>query len=147
MKFLIISPGKQHDHGVSSAIKEYEVRLSSRHDIAWEFPQVSTKEKEGEAILKQIKDTDFVVLLDEEGKMSDSAEFARRIATPLHDGVKRIVFIIGGAYGVSSEVKERADTTVSLSKMVFPHMLVRLILIEQIYRAMTILEGGKYHHD
>jgi len=147
MKLLIISPGKQHDSMVADAIKEYQKRLSVRLPIEWAFPSVGTKEEEGIATLKQIKDGDFVLLLDERGRSYSSTDLAKLVDTRLQDGTKRLVCIIGGAFGVSEEVKKRADATASLSAMVFPHMLVRLILAEQLYRAVTIIDGGKYHHE
>lgn len=132
---------------IASAINEYEKRLGAHYLIEWVFPSISTTESEGAAILKQVKDGDTVFLLDERGKSYGSPEFAALIDKEQQEGTKRLVLIIGGAFGVSEEVKKRANITLSLSKMVFPHMLVRLILVEQIYRAMTILEGGKYHHE
>lgn len=147
MKLLIISPGKQHDLTVVDAIKEYQKRLSTRLPIEWFFPSVGTKEEEGMAILKQIKDGDFVLLLDEHGRLYSSTDLAKLVDTRLQDGTKRLVCIIGGAFGVSEEVKKRANATLSLSAMVFPHMIVRLMLTEQLYRAVTIIDGGKYHHE
>lgn len=147
MKLLIISPGKQHDLMVADAIKEYQKRLATKLPVEWSFPSVGTKEEEGKSILKQIKEEDIVLLLDEQGKLYSSPELAKLIDSKLQDGAKRIVCIIGGAFGVSDDVKKRANATLSLSKMVFPHMLVRLILIEQLYRATTIIAGGKYHHE
>lgn len=147
MKVVIISPGKNHDHTIADAILEYQKRLSAHYSIEWVFPSVGTKEEEGTAILRQIKDGDVMVLLDEEGRQYTSPDLAKLIDSELQEGTKRLVWVIGGAFGVSAAVKKRANITISLSKMVFPHMLVRLILIEQLYRATTILSGGKYHHE
>ena len=146
MKLLIISPGKTHDPFVADAIAEYEQRLRKALPIGWLFPKTNEVEAEGVAILKAISDTDFVVVLDERGAEIDTQGFATFLGTQLQSSVKRIVFVIGGAYGVSKKVKERANLTMKLSSLVFPHMLVRLILIEQLYRAHSILSGGKYHH-
>ncbi len=146
MKCLIISPGKAHDHDVASLIAEYEKRLSKSLPLEWVFPTVGTKESEGAAILKQIKDDDLVVLFDERGKDITSEGLAELLDGALNAGTKRLVCIIGGAYGVSAEVTGRANKILKLSSLVFPHMLVRLIVAEQLYRAMTIREGGKYHH-
>jgi 23S rRNA (pseudouridine1915-N3)-methyltransferase len=110
------------------------------------MPSADTLEKEGEAILKLIKDGDKVVLLDERGKDVDTSAFSAMLGRHLQEGTKRLVFVIGGAFGVSDTVRERADATLKLSSLVLPHMLVRLILVEQLYRAASILEGGKYHH-
>lgn len=145
MKLLVVSPGKAHDRTVAEGVAEYEKRLK-RFDLEWLMPPASDKEKEGAAILKVLKKEDFVVLLDERGKDIDTPGFAKLLDARLQDGTKRLVFVIGGAFGVSDEVKARANATLRLSSLVFPHMLVRLILVEQLYRAHSILEGGKYHH-
>lgn len=145
MKIFIISPGKAHDDTVASGIAEYQKRLR-KFDIDWSFPSASDKGTEGASILKLIKDSDYVVLLDEHGKDIDTPGFAKLVDTHLQQGTKRLVFVIGGAFGASDEVKARANTASKLSSLVFPHMLVRLILVEQLYRASSILDGGKYHH-
>ncbi len=146
MKLLIISPGKTHSIELRDAISEYEVRLRSALPVEWQFPAPGTKESEGEAILKAIKPDDYDVLLDERGKDIDSTGLAALLETQLNEGAKRLVFIIGGAFGVSEGVSSRANKTLQLSTLVFPHMLVRLILVEQLYRAWSIRTGGKYHH-
>jgi 23S rRNA (pseudouridine1915-N3)-methyltransferase len=146
MKILIVSPGKQHDAALKDAITEYEIRLRASLPIEWAFPAAGARESEGVSILKQIKDEDIAVLLDEGGKAIDSPGLARLLDDNLSQGTKRIAFIIGGAYGVSDDVRRRANHTFSLSSLVFPHMLVRLILVEQLYRAWSIRSGGKYHH-
>lgn len=146
MRVLIISPGKQHSAELRDAIAEYETRLRGALPIAWEFPAVGTKEREGESILKQIKPDDYVVLLDERGKDIDSPGLASLLDMQMNAGTKRLVFVIGGAFGVSDEVAKRASMTIKLSSLVLPHMLVRLVLIEQLYRAWSIRTGGKYHH-
>ncbi len=146
MKLLIISPGKPHAHEYVDAIHEYEKRLRPVLPIEWLFPSVGTKDQEGEAILKRIEPDDVVILLDEQGKDIDSPGLAELLEANLSAGTKRLVFIIGGAFGVSDAVKKRANNTIRLSSLVFPHMLVRLILTEQLYRAWSIRSGGKYHH-
>lgn len=146
MKILIISPGKGHDDTVATGILEYEKRLSRTCDIEWLFPAVGSAENEGVAIVKAFKDGDYVVLLDERGKDIDTQDFSKLIDTQLQSGTKRLVFVIGGAYGVNGDVKARAQQTIKLSSLVFPHMLARLILIEQLYRGFSILAGSKYHH-
>lgn len=146
MKVLIISPGKPHALEYRDAIAEYEKRLSSTLPVEWAFPTVGTRESEGEAIRKLIKPDDAVVLLDERGKDIDSPGLANLLDTYLNESTKRLVIIIGGAFGVSEAVMARADRTLKLSSLVFPHMLVRLILVEQLYRAESIRTGGKYHH-
>ena len=146
MKLLIISPGKAHQLEYRDAIAEYEKRLSGALPIEWAFPPTGTKESEGAAILKLLKPEDTVILLDERGTDIDSPGLATLLDRELNAGTKRLVWIIGGAFGVSEEVKARANGTLSLSKLVFPHMLARLILAEQLYRAWSIRTGGKYHH-
>lgn len=146
MKILIISPGKAHAPELRDAITLYETRLRPNLQIDWEFPSAGSVESEAKVILKLMRPEDVVVLLDERGKEIDSPGLATVLDTNLTEGTKRLVFVIGGAYGVAPSVQERANKTFSLSKLVFPHMLVRLILIEQLYRAWSIRSGGKYHH-
>ncbi len=146
MKILIVSPGKAHSPELRDAIAEYEMRLRTALPIEWAFPSAGTKESEGEAILKLIRPDDLVMLLDEKGKEVSSSGLAELLEASLNEGTKRMVFVIGGAFGVAESVKERANRTVRLSALVFPHMLVRLILVEQLYRAWSIRTGGKYHH-
>ncbi|HEY6022033.1 MAG TPA: 23S rRNA (pseudouridine(1915)-N(3))-methyltransferase RlmH [Candidatus Paceibacterota bacterium] len=145
MKVLIISPGKAHDNTVAEGVAEYQKRFK-KFDVNWLFPSAGDKATEATAILKAIKDGDYAVLLDERGKDIDTPAVARLLDTHLQQGTKRVVFVIGGAFGVSEEVQARANATYKLSSLVFPHMLARLILIEQLYRAQSILDGGKYHH-
>lgn len=101
---------------------------------------------ESDLLLKNIEPNDEVVLLDETGNQLSSVELSNRLQRYMNHGNKNVVFIIGGAFGVSEELMRRSNYTLSLSKLVFPHQLVRLILIEQLYRAHTILAGEKYHH-
>ena len=146
MKLLIISPGKPHALEYRDAIAEYEKRLSTALPVEWAFPSPSDKDTEGAAILKLLKPEDSVILLDERGKDIDSPGLANLLDSNLNEGTKRLVIIIGGAFGVSDEVMKRADRTLKLSSLVFPHMLVRLVVVEQLYRAWSIRSGGKYHH-
>lgn len=146
MKILIISPGKAHDSTVAEGIAEYQKRLSKAFDIEWTHPKPSDKDTEGAAILKLLKDGDYAVLLDEHGQDIDTPAFAKLLDKHMQSGAKRLVIVIGGAFGVSDTVKARVQTTLKLSSLVFPHMLVRLILAEQLYRAHSLLVGGKYHH-
>lgn len=146
MKIIIISPGKSHDPLLVGAIAEYEKRLQNIFPIEWLHPKPDTKEKEAEGILAKLKSDDTVILLDERGIDIDTQTFAKLLDKQVTVGTKRLVFIIGGAFGVTDEIHARANKTLKLSSLVFPHMLVRLILVEQIYRAHSILSGGKYHH-
>ena len=146
MKILIISPGKGHDSTVAEGIAEYSKRLPKKFALEWAFPNPKSKEVEGEAIVKLLKEGDYIVLTDERGKDIDTPGFAKLLDMHLQSGTKRLVFIIGGAFGVSQDIKQRASVVIKLSSLVFPHMLARLILAEQLYRASSILDGGKYHH-
>lgn len=109
--------------------------------------QEKQKEMEGRAILSQLQAADVLVLLDERGKEMTSREFATYIDRKSVTVARRLVFLIGGPYGFSPEVYERANEKISLSRMTFSHEMVRLFFVEQIYRAMTILRGEPYHHD
>jgi 23S rRNA (pseudouridine1915-N3)-methyltransferase len=146
MKILAISPGKKHDELFRDAIAEYEKRLSHYADFSWLLPEPGTADAEGERILRAITPADWVVLLDEDGKETDSVGLSAAVDKQLVAGRKRLVFVIGGAYGAAEQVRERANAVWSLGKLTFPHQLARLILVEQLYRAFTISKGGKYHH-
>ncbi len=153
MKLVILAVGKAHDALFKDAIDVFTSRIDRYVSSEWKFVSASKrdgdaqKKEEGDALLKYIEDNDFVVLLDERGKSLSSIDFSQFFERQMVGGVKRIVFIIGGAFGVSPEVIKRANSTISLSRMVFPHQLVRLILVEQLYRAISIIKGEKYHHE
>ncbi len=104
------------------------------------------KQKEGTLILSKIKPADTLLLLDENGKTFSSVQFSQFIEQKMIDGNKNIVFVIGGPYGFSDEVYQAAQGKISLSKMTFSHQMIRMIFIEQLYRAMTIIKGEPYHH-
>jgi 23S rRNA (pseudouridine1915-N3)-methyltransferase len=147
MKIVIISVGKEKDEVSIDLAKYYELRLLRYAPLEWIYvPHDVTKEKEGEKILSMLKKEDYVVLLDEKGKDMKSEALAELVENRMVDSVRRMVFIIGGAYGVSDAVMSRANYTWKLSSLVFPHMLVRVIVLEQLYRAFTIIKGEKYHH-
>lgn len=151
MTIKVLAIGKKHETWVNEGISRYEKRLKKPFDLSWQLLSHSSREleaaraEESTRILGKISPTDFVVLLDERGKNVDSPTLANALRTPIDTG-RNVVVIIGGAYGVDATVHSRADFTWSLSKLVFPHQLVRLILAEQLYRAQDILAGGKYHH-
>ena len=105
------------------------------------------KQAEGKMILDSIQPSDFLMLLDERGKQFTSIAFAEMLQKRMASGLKRLVFLVGGPYGFSQEVYDRADAKISLSTMTFSHEMVRLFFAEQIYRAMTILRGEPYHHE
>lgn len=107
---------------------------------------VSARQEESERILSRLKDDEFVVLLDERGKLLDSPTLSKALLEPLEKS-QPVTMIIGGAYGVTDAVHTRVDLVWSLSPLVFPHQLVRLLLIEQLYRAQEIARGGHYHHE
>lgn len=104
------------------------------------------KKKEGELVLAQLQDDDYLITLDERGKMLASEGLARFIQQRANESTRTLVFLIGGAYGIDSSVLKRAQLQWSLSSLTFPHQLVRLVLAEQVYRACTILKNEKYHH-
>lgn len=145
MTITIISPGKGHAPYYVELIKEYETRMRGSYTIEWVFPKIGTVEEESIAILRRIMPSDTVVLLDERGKAFSSETFAS-LVSPAEARTGRLIILIGGAFGVNSEIRARATSTISLSAMVLPHMLVRLLLTEQLYRAHSILTNGKYHH-
>lgn len=148
MKIVIISVGKGKDEVSNDLVKHFEVRILRYLPIEWIYiSHEATKEKEGEKILGYLKKEDYVVLLDEKGRDMKSEALAELVENRMVDSVRRMVFIIGGAYGVSKVIEERANYIWKLSSLVFPHMLVRVILVEQLYRAMTIIKGEKYHHE
>ena len=109
--------------------------------------QEQQKVKEGEVVLKHINRTDYVVLLDERGLIYSSIGFSDFIEQKMVQSVSRLVFVIGGPYGFSEAIYERADSQLSLSKMTFSHQMIRLFIIEQLYRAFTIIRGEPYHHE
>ncbi len=148
MKLLILSVGKETSGVFEDARKEFSLRLLRYAPLEMvALPHDVNKEKEGEKLLRYIKPEDYVVLLDERGTELHSEAVAELIENRMIDGVRRMVLVIGGAYGVSLEVHKRANYTWKLSTLVFPHLLVRVIVLEQLYRAMTILRGEKYHHE
>ncbi|MDR4533911.1 23S rRNA (pseudouridine(1915)-N(3))-methyltransferase RlmH [Glutamicibacter sp. PS] len=151
MTIKVLAVGKKHESWVDEGISRYEKRLKKPFDLSWQLLPHSSREhdaarsEESARILSKVADRDFVILLDERGKNIDSPALAETLRTPI-DSSRNVVVIIGGAYGVDPSVHARANFTWSLSKLVFPHQLVRLILTEQLYRAQDILAGGKYHH-
>jgi 23S rRNA (pseudouridine1915-N3)-methyltransferase len=148
MKIVIMSVGKEKDEISNDLVKHYELRLFRYLPLEWVYiAHDVTKEKEGDKISSLLKKEDYVVLLDEKGKDIKSEALAELIENRMVDSVRRMVFIIGGAYGVSEKVIDRANYVWKLSSLVFPHMLVRIIILEQIYRALTIIKGEKYHHE
>lgn len=150
MTIKIIAIGKKHEKWVKDGIDRYETRLRKPWDISWQYlPHSSLAEEaaraeESRRILEKVERDDYLVLLDERGKMLNSPALSRLLAGQL--GFKKVVLVIGGAYGVDDSVRARANTVWSLSDLVFPHQLVRLMITEQIYRAGEIAAGRPYHH-
>lgn len=154
MKIAICSVGKANESYIKEGVDQFTKRIGHYYPIDWVLitPSKLTepaqiKKAEADSIIKALAKTDILILLDEKGKMLDSPGLAKLIQQKANQSAQRIVFLIGGAYGVDQSIKERANFTWSLSELVFPHMLVRLILAEQIYRACSILANEKYHHE
>lgn len=157
MKIKLIVVGKTSAAYLKSGEFEYQQRL--KHYVRFEeiiIPDIKNsknlsksdlKNKEGNLILSKIDNSDQVVLLDDKGKMFSSSDFASYLSEKMIRSTKSLVFVIGGAFGFSDAVYQRANNKLSLSKMTFSHQMVRLIFKEQLYRAFTILKGEKYHHD
>lgn len=148
----IVVVGKKHESWVHEGILRYEKRCKKPFDIEWVLlphssrEGLTAREKESQAIHKRLEDDDFVILLDERGPGGTSHDFTKLLEQPLMQS-RRVVIVIGGAYGVDATIHERAQFVWSLSGQVFPHQLVRLILAEQLYRAQEILAGRPYHHE
>lgn len=157
MKIILLSIGKTDATYLVEAIKEYQKRLE--HYIPFEIQIIpdlkntknltfdQQKEKEGELILKAMQPGDYLVLLDDKGKEYTSMKFAEYIERKTHTVPKRLIFAIGGPYGFSQAVYSAASEKLTLSRMTFSHQMVRLIFVEQLYRAMTILNNEPYHHE
>ncbi|MFK5879388.1 MAG: 23S rRNA (pseudouridine(1915)-N(3))-methyltransferase RlmH [Flavobacteriaceae bacterium] len=157
MKIKLLAIGKTDDKNLIQLIDTYQNRL--KHYIKFELqllPDIKNvknlsekqqKEKEGELILKQLQPTDQLILLDEKGKDFRSKEFANYLQKKMNSGIKQLVFVIGGPYGFSNAVYQKSQGKVSFSKMTFSHQMIRLFVVEQIYRAFTILKNEPYHHE
>lgn len=158
MKITLVAVGKIKEKFFEDAISEYRKRLSryckmeiiqvadeKTPDGAGEALESQIKDKEGERILASIKDGSYVIALAIEGKMMNSEELAAKIENLGISGTSQIVFVIGGSLGLSSKVMARADFSLSFSRMTFPHQLMRVILLEQVYRSYRIIQGEPYH--
>lgn len=158
MEINIISVGKIKEDYFKKAIEEYEKRLKAYCRVNFielkdesEGKNLSDKDiniildKEGKRILEKIKERSFIIVLDILGRSIDSVEFSKRINDIMLDGISSIDFIIGGSLGISQEVKDKANYSLSFSKFTFPHKLMKVILMEQIYRAFTIINNKTYH--
>jgi 23S rRNA (pseudouridine1915-N3)-methyltransferase len=157
LNIKLISIGKTDQKELAILIEEYQKRVSFYikfenliHNDLKNRKVLSIgqqKTAEGELLLKSFQEADFVVLLDEKGKEFTSLQFSDFIAKKMLSGLKTLVFVIGGPYGFSEKVVQRAQQKISLSKMTFSHQMVRLFFIEQVYRAFTILSNEPYHHE
>lgn len=157
MKITLLTVGKTDKDWVRQGMDIYISRL--KHYIPFsvvEIPELKNvssltkdqiKTREGELILKNVRPADDLILMDEKGKQYTSVELAKVIQDKISYAGKDMVFVIGGAYGFSDAVYQRADSRISLSKMTFSHQMVRAIFVEQIYRAFTIMRGEPYHHE
>ncbi len=157
MNIELIVVGKTDSSEVESIVQSYAKRVNHYCKFAVttlpdlrntkSLSQKQQKEQEGSVIMKQLQESDYVVLLDERGNQFRSLEFAEWIQKRMNSGVKRVVFVVGGPYGFSAEVYQRANSLISLSLMTFSHQIIRAIFAEQIYRAFTILNNEPYHHE
>jgi len=152
MKIIAVSVGKKNDSLYGDSVLEFSSRIERYTSFEWKIVSPSGKsgdearrEEEG-VIIAALKEGDYVVLLDERGKEISTVDFSVFLEKRMIAGDKRLVFIIGGAFGVSETIRSRAHFVWSLSKLVFPHQLVRVILAEQLYRGFSVVNGEKYHH-
>ncbi len=156
MKLKIVSIGKAHEAYVKNGIDDFTKRITHYFPVEWHiipvpknagvFSETELRKKEGEIFLEWLKKDDFLVALDERGLQLKSEAVADLIQIRANNSTRHLVFLIGGAFGLDEAVLKRANLTWSLSLLVFPHQLVRLILAEQLYRACTIIRHEKYHH-
>lgn len=156
MNIKLLAVGKTDDKNLQTLIENYQKRLSFYVKFDLEIiadikntknlSEAQQKEKEGELILSKVTASDHLILLDEKGKSFTSVGFSDFLQKKMNSGIKTLVFVIGGPYGFSETVYQRAEGKISLSEMTFSHQMVRLFIIEQLYRAFTILRNEPYHH-
>lgn len=156
MNIKLIAIGKTDNKQLQTLIEDYQKRLSFyvKFDLdiiadiknVKNLSELQQKEKEGELILSKVTPTDQLILLDENGKNFSSIEFSGELQKKMNSGIKTIVFVVGGPYGFSEMVYQKAQGKISLSKMTFSHQMVRLFFIEQLYRGFTILKNEPYHN-
>ena len=157
MKFVLLMIGKTTQEPLHKLIQDYQNRI--QYYLNFEIiaiPELKNtknlsiqeqKEKEAELLLKQFENQDEIILLDEKGKLFSSVAFSDYIAKKLMSSTKRMIFVVGGPFGFSQKIYDRANGMISLSPMTFSHQMVRLFFTEQLYRAMTIIRGENYHHE
>jgi 23S rRNA (pseudouridine1915-N3)-methyltransferase len=156
MKIQFWSIGKPHEPYIRQGVDEFTSRISRYFKVEWviipppknagALSETDLKKQEALLIQQLLQEDDFLVLLDERGKNISSIELSELLQKKANESTRRLVFLVGGAFGVDESITKKAGFCWSLSKLVFPHMLVRLILAEQVYRACTILRNEKYHH-
>jgi len=156
MTIKLLAIGKTDNKQLQALIDDYQKRLG--HYIKFSFEiipdlkkakhlsEAQQKQKEGNLILSKLNTSDVLILLDENGKQMNSVEFSNYLQKHMNSGIKQLVFVIGGPYGFSQEVYNKAQSMLSLSKMTFSHQMIRLFVIEQLYRGFTILKNEPYHH-
>ncbi|MCF2874177.1 MULTISPECIES: 23S rRNA (pseudouridine(1915)-N(3))-methyltransferase RlmH [unclassified Tenacibaculum] len=157
MKIKLLAIGKTDNKNLIQLIDEYQKRL--KHYVKFELEiipdiknvknlsEAQQKEKEGQLVLGKLQNTDQLILLDDKGKHFTSIEFSQFLQKKMNSGIKQIVLVIGGPYGFSEAVYQKAQGKISLSKMTFSHQMIRLFIVEQIYRGFTILKNEPYHHE
>ena len=157
MKIVLLTIGKTSEKYLIKGIAQYQKRL--KHYTQFEmleipnlknaknFSNAELMKKEGELMMKQLQNSDHLVLLDDKGKDFTSLKFSQKLQSWMLSGKKRLVFVVGGAYGFSEDIYARGNEKLSLSKMTFSHQMVRLFFVEQIYRGYTILNNEPYHHE
>lgn len=157
MKIKLLAIGKTDNPQLIKLIDEYQNRL--KHYIKFEFEiitdlknakkisEIQQKEKEGELILSKLQKTDHLILLDEKGQHFTSIEFSKYLQKKMNMGLKRLVLVVGGPYGFSEAVYKKSIVKIALSKMTFSHQMIRLFIVEQLYRGFSILKNEPYHHE
>jgi 23S rRNA (pseudouridine1915-N3)-methyltransferase len=156
MKLIFWSVGSKHDTYVKEGIEQFCSRIGRYYACEWKIvaspkqaaamDENTLRNTESKTLMDTLDPIDYLILLDERGKMIDSPTLAAVMQERAVNGARKIHFVIGGAFGVNEALRQRADMVWQLSKLVFPHQLVRLMLAEQVYRACTIIRGEKYHH-
>ena len=157
MKIKLLAIGKTDNPQLIKLIDEYQNRL--KHYIKFELEiiadlknakkisEIQQKEKEGELILSKLQKTDHLILLDEKGQHFTSIEFSKYLQKKMNMGLKRLVLVVGGPYGFSEAVYKKSIGKIALSKMTFSHQMIRLFIVEQLYRGFSILKNEPYHHE
>lgn len=156
MQIKLLAIGKTDNKQLQILIDDYQKRLGFYIKFEFEIipdlqktknlSEEQQKQKEGELILNKLSPTDVLILLDENGKQLDSVGFSGYLQKQMNSGIKQLVFVIGGPYGFSQEIHNKASGELSFSKMTFSHQMIRLFVIEQLYRGFTILKNEPYHH-